>query len=73
VLTGAARNEGSTIMTRDKQTDPTENKDMGAAGHETGTDEPSEMGTAGIYATPVHEEAEEAEKAGRQEANSPSR
>jgi hypothetical protein len=73
VLTGADRNEGSIIMARDKQADPTENKEMGAAGHETGTDEPSEMGTAGIYATPVHDEAEEAEEAGSRKTNSPPR
>jgi hypothetical protein len=70
---GAAREEGSTIMATKKQADPTENKDMGAAGHETGIDEPSEMGTAGIYATPVHDEAEDAEKAGREQSNSPTR
>jgi hypothetical protein len=60
-------------MASKKQADPTENKEMGAAGHETGTDEPSEMGTAGIYATPVHEETEEAEETGRRKANSPAR
>jgi hypothetical protein len=40
-------------------------EEMGAAGHETGLDEPSATGTAGVYATPVHEEAEEAEAEGQ--------
>ena len=43
----------------------TQDDEMGSAGHETGIEEPSAMGTAGIYATPIHEEAEEAEVAGK--------
>jgi hypothetical protein len=61
-------------MARDKQqADPTANKEMGAAGHETGIDEPSDVGSAGLYSTPIHDEGEEAEEAGRRKANSPSR
>ena len=61
-------------MTAKKQRDDvTENREMGSAGHETGTDQPSTMGTAGIYATPIHEEAEQAEEAGRRKADSPAR
>jgi hypothetical protein len=61
-------------MTAKKQRDDvTENTEMGAAGRETGIDEPSEMGTAGIYATPIHEEGEQAEEAGRRKTGSPLR
>jgi hypothetical protein len=52
------------MPTNKQQAKAAENEEMGSAGHETGIEEPSEMGTAGIYATPVHPEAEEAEKAG---------
>lgn len=41
---------------------------MGAAGKETGAEEPSEMGTAGVYATTVHEEGEQAQEAGREKS-----
>jgi len=61
-------------MPTDKnQTKATENKEFGSAGHETGADEPSELGTAGLYATPVHDEAEEAEEAGKRKAGNPAR
>jgi hypothetical protein len=61
-------------MARDRQqADSTANKEMGAAGHEAGIDEPSDVGSAGLYGTPIHAEVEEAEEAGRQKANSPSR
>lgn len=40
---------------------------MGSAGHETGSEEPSELGTAGLYAAPVHKEGEEALEAGAHE------
>ena len=61
-------------MPADKQqTKVTENKEFGSAGHETGSDEPSEMGTAGLYATPVHDEAEEADEAGKNKAGGPAR
>lgn len=46
----------------------TDDQEMGSAGHETGLDEPSATGTAGLYATPVHEETEEAEDAGQRRA-----
>ncbi len=36
-----------------------ENEEYGAAGHETGARDASPMGTAGVYATPVNEEADE--------------
>lgn len=61
-------------MARDKQqTKPTENDELGTAGHETGIDEPSELGSAGLYATPVHDEGEEALKEGERKAGSPAR
>ena len=61
-------------MAKDKQqAKATENKEFGAAGHETGLDEPSETGTAGLYATPVHDEGEEALEAGERKAGSSSR
>jgi len=49
-----------------KQPDPTANDAFGSAGKETGIEEPSETGTAGLYATPVHEEGEEALREGEQ-------
>jgi hypothetical protein len=55
-------------MPRDAKTDPTENTEFGTAGKETGIEEPSEVGSAGLYATPVHKEGEEAEQAGREKA-----
>jgi hypothetical protein len=48
-----------------KQPDPTTNDAFGSAGKETGIEEPSETGTAGLYATPVHEEGEEALREGQ--------
>ena len=33
-----------------------DNEEYGAAGHETGAKDASAMGTAGVYAAPVHEE-----------------
>ena len=42
---------------------------MGAAGHESETDEPSAMGSAGIYATTIHPERAEAEEAGQRAAD----
>ena len=36
-----------------------ENEEYGAAGHETGARDASAMGTAGVYAAPVNEEADE--------------
>ncbi len=33
-----------------------ENEEYGAAGHETGAKDASPMGTAGVYAAPVHED-----------------
>lgn len=54
---------------QDKQKlDPTENTEFGSAGHETGIEEPSEVGSAGLYASPVHEEGEEALKEGSRKA-----
>jgi hypothetical protein len=64
---------GTTMASKKQQIDVTENKDFGAAGHETGIDEPSELGSAGLYATPVHDEAEEAEEAGQRKAGNPAR
>ena len=43
----------------------TQDDEMGSAGHETGIEEPSALGTAGIYATPIHEEGKEAEAEGK--------
>ena len=65
-------------MARDeKRPDPSvkdnQDNEMGSAGHETGIEEPSALGTAGIYATPVHEEAEEAEAEGKKKAQTPTR
>jgi len=45
--------------------DPTKNDEFGSAGKETGLEEPSETGSAGLYATPIHKEGEEAQEAGR--------
>jgi hypothetical protein len=60
-------------MAHDTHDDRPERDEFGAAGHETGSDEPSDLGSAGLYATPVHDEAEEAEEAGRREAGDPAR
>jgi hypothetical protein len=57
------------MAAKDQHADPTENKEMGSAGHETGAKEPSAMGTAGIYATKIHEEREEAEEAAHNKAD----
>lgn len=57
-------------MARETRTDPTENTEFGTAGKETGIEEPSEVGSAGLYATPVHKEGEEAQEAGRDKAKS---
>ncbi len=57
----------------DKRPDPSANDEMGSAGHETGVEEPSALGTAGIYATPIHEEAEEAEDEGKKRSKAPTR
>ena len=35
-----------------------DNEEYGAAGHETGARDASAMGTAGVYAAPVDEEAD---------------
>jgi hypothetical protein len=56
-----------------KQPDPTANDVFGSAGKETGIEEPGETGTAGLYATPVHEEGEEALREGEQKQKSPAR
>lgn len=50
---------------KQRQPDPTANEAFGSAGKETGLEEPSETGTAGLYATPVHEEGEEALREGQ--------
>ena len=58
-------------MARDEtRHDPTVNEELGSAGHETGIKEPSALGTAGLYATPIHEEGKEAEAEGQQKAES---
>ena len=63
-------------MTRDtntrdtKHVDPTENTEFGTAGHETGIEEPSEVGSAGLYAPRIHEEGEEALEEGSRKAKS---
>jgi hypothetical protein len=60
--------------TRDKHhADPTANDAFGSAGKETGIEEPGETGTAGLYATPVHEEGEEALKAGQRKEKTSAR
>ena len=56
-----------------RQPDPTANDAFGSAGKETGIEEPGETGTAGLYATPVHEEGEEALHEGQRKEKSPSR
>lgn len=56
-----------------QQAKSTENDEFGTAGHETGIDEPSELGSAGLYATPVHKEGEEALEEGEKQAGSPAR
>lgn len=56
-----------------KQPDPTANDAFGSAGKETGIDEPGETGTAGLYATPVHEEGEEALREGERKQKSRAR
>ncbi|MCC7367368.1 MAG: hypothetical protein IT306_03035 [Chloroflexi bacterium] len=47
-------------------------EEMGSAGRPTGLDEhePSATGTAGVYATPIHEEGEEAAAEGEKQAGS---
>ena len=60
-------------MARNQKPDPTENDEFGTAGHETGIEEPSQVGSAGLYATPVHEEGEEAIEAGQRKTDSPTR
>jgi hypothetical protein len=58
-------------MSQAKQTeskqhaDPTDNDEFGSAGKETGIKQPGETGSAGLYATPVHKEGEEALEEGR--------
>lgn len=56
-----------------QQAKATENDEFGTAGHETGIDEPSELGSAGLYATPVHKEGEEALEEGEKQAGRPAR
>jgi hypothetical protein len=68
-----ARGGSANTAAAGRQGDPTENAKMGAAGHETGDEEPSAMGSAEIYATTIHEERAEAEEAGRSKADPPSR
>ena len=53
--------------------DPTENDAFGSAGKETGIEQPSETGSAGLYATPIHEEGEEALKEGERKEQSAAR
>jgi hypothetical protein len=53
-----------------QHTDPTENDAFGSAGKKTGIEQPGETGTAGLYATPIHEEGEEALKEGQRKAKS---
>jgi hypothetical protein len=53
--------------------DPTKNDEFGSAGKETGIKQPGETGSAGLYATPVHEEGEQALEEGRRKEHSPSR
>jgi hypothetical protein len=48
-----------------QQADPTANDEFGSAGKETGITQPSETGSAGLYATPVHKEGEEALEEGQ--------
>ena len=61
-------------MAKDKQqAKATENEEFGTAGRETGIDEPSETGSAGLYATRIHEEGEEALEEGERKAGSPAR
>jgi hypothetical protein len=48
-----------------EHTDPTANDEFGSAGKETGITQPGETGSAGLYATPVHEEGKEAQEEGR--------
>jgi hypothetical protein len=61
-------------MARNKQQpDPTKNDEFGTAGHETGIEEPSELGSAGLYAPRIHDEGEEALEAGQSKADSPER
>ena len=53
-------------MTNTKQdADPTANDEFGSAGKETGIEQPGQTGSAGLYATPVHEEGEEAMQQGQ--------
>jgi hypothetical protein len=48
-------------MAQDKQqAKVTENEEFGSAGHKTGIDEPAATGSAGLYATPIHDEGDEA-------------
>jgi len=65
--------EPVTMARDDRHPDPTDTDEMGSAGHETGIDEPSATGTAGLYATPVHEEGEEAAEEGKRKAKDASR
>ena len=59
-------------MPSDKhQAKAAENEEFGTAGHETGIDEPAETGSAGLYATRIHEEGEEALDDGKRKASSP--
>jgi hypothetical protein len=61
------------MPTEKQQAKNTENEEFGSAGHETGIDEPSETGSAGLYATRIHEEGEEAEAEGKRKAGNPAR
>ena len=54
-------------MPQQQNADPTANDEFGSAGKETGTEQPGETGTAGLYATPIHKEGEEALQEGQHE------
>jgi hypothetical protein len=56
-----------------KKPDPTANDEFGSAGKETGIEQPGETGSAGLYATPIHEEGEEAIREGQRKEKSPTR
>ncbi|MGE3269393.1 MAG: hypothetical protein AB7P40_11645 [Chloroflexota bacterium] len=51
-----------------KQQHPDREGEMGAAGHEAESVTPSATGEAGLYASPIHKEGEEALKEGEKQS-----
>jgi hypothetical protein len=62
-----------TTSTDTPHADPTTNDEFGSAGKETGIKQPGETGSAGLYATPVHEEGKQALEEGQRKEHRPAR